>query len=89
MKKIKYLTVLTLPLFSFIAIHQQSALSFFPLIYAFGIIPFFELFIRPDKTNLSEEEEKSFLKNPLFDVMVYLAGAVHLGFFAYFFIRGA
>jgi len=88
MKALKYLTVLTLPIISLISIHQQGWLTFLPLLYAFGFIPFLELFMRPDTSNLSKEEEASFVQDKSFDIMIYLAGAFHIFFFLYFFLSG-
>jgi alkane 1-monooxygenase len=41
-------------------------------LYAFVAIPFIELFLPTDKTNLTEEEEKVQVKNRFFDWMVYI-----------------
>jgi len=41
-------------------------------IYAFVVIPFFELFLKPDTNNLTVEEEAKELKNKFYDWIVYL-----------------
>lgn len=53
--------------------------TWFLLVYAFAIIPLFELFLPASEVNLSEEEEKKQVKSRLFDWMVYLIVPVQWG----------
>jgi len=46
-------------------------MTFIPLAYAFIFIPGLELLFSPDNSNLSEEIEKKFLANPIFDYILY------------------
>lgn len=47
-------------------------MTFTLMIYAFGVIPFTELFIKPDETNLNEAELELVKKDRLYDWMLYL-----------------
>lgn len=71
-KSLKYLLSLSVPLSVFIAFSLGSLWSFFPLVYAFIIIPVLELFLPADTTNLSSEEEEKYKKSFWFDFLVYI-----------------
>ncbi len=83
-----YLTVLTLPLIGFFSIHMEGWLTFLPLMYAFGFIPLIELFIKPDHSNIPEHEERSYLADRTFDIIIYSAGIFHVFFLIYFLFEG-
>ncbi len=85
MKSLKYLTVLTLPVTVFISFYSHGILTFLPVIYSFLIIPFLELFFRPDARNLSEEEEEIRNKDRVYDFMLYLIVPIQYGFLILFF----
>ena len=51
-----------------------------PVIYSWVFIPFLELFIKPEESNLSEAEEELAKKNKWYDVLLYLV--VPFQFFA-------
>lgn len=88
MKALKYLAVLTLPLISLYSVHTYGWTTFLPLLYAFGFIPFIELFIKPDSSNVSSESEAALVNDRSFDVIVYVCAIFHFGFFIYFFTGG-
>ncbi len=46
-------------------------LSYTTLFIAFGVIPLLELFIQPDDSNASEEEQKKRLDNKAYDFLLY------------------
>ncbi len=81
---LKYLLVLSLPILGAIAMCTQGLTTYLPLIEAFVLIPFLELFVKPNPKNLSEKEEQAFLKNPLFDVMLYLIVPVQFTLLLFF-----
>ena len=76
MSGLKYLSTLSLPLTLIAAFALQGQWVFLPLLYAFGIIPLLELFISPDKSNLSKTEEALIKDDPVYDWMIYLMVAV-------------
>ncbi len=43
-----------------------------PVIWSYIIIPAFELFIKPDNTNLDAAEEEMVKKDPVYDYLLYL-----------------
>jgi hypothetical protein len=57
LKKLKYLSVLSLPICVWISFHSNGILTFLPALYLFGAIPFFELILKVDPQNLSEQEK--------------------------------
>lgn len=83
-----YLTVLTLPLIGLYSIHQDGWITFLPLLYAFGFIPMVELFIKPDAGNIPEQEERAYLQDITYDLVIYLAGLFHICFLVYFLLEG-
>lgn len=56
----------------------------FPLIYAWVIVPLLELFINPDASNLSEAEEELAKRNRLYDYLLYLIVPLQYGALALF-----
>ena len=58
MKKLKYLFVFILPLGVFFAFNRQGWSTFSPIIFTFVLIPFLELFLKPDKENFDQESMK-------------------------------
>lgn len=64
MKKLKYLSVLSLPICVWISFHETGILTFLPAIIYFGAIPFFELIIPSSAENLSEQEKNWLVRTP-------------------------
>jgi alkane 1-monooxygenase len=52
--------------------HSHGWVVFLPIMIAFGIIPLFELFLKPDSKNLNEAEEAVAKKDRLYDLFLYL-----------------
>ena len=71
MKDLKYLFAFTIPLTVFLSIYYKGPFSFTTLVYAYGVIPMFELIF---KTKSYEEKRvvSSNLKNVFFDSLLYL-----------------
>lgn len=84
LKSLKYLFVLVLPVLSWYSFTAQGWHTFFPFIYIFIGIPFFELFLKPNAGNFEKNEEKSALDNVLYDVQVYLTVPIQLFTLVYF-----
>ncbi len=87
MRPLRYLPVITLPLLTYISLTGTGWITFLPLIEAFVLIPFLELFVPPDPSNVSEEQEAKLLASPFFDWMIYLLVPVHL-FLLWIFLGG-
>lgn len=68
----KYLWVYTTPGVVLFSLLSQNWLSFTSLLVLFGVIPLTELFLSGSVKNLSPEEEKRALKNPLYNWILYL-----------------
>lgn len=80
MSKLKYLNVLIIPILTYVSFTSYGLLTFAPIIYSFALIPFLELFIKADRTNLSETEEELRKENPIYDWQVYLMVPVQCAF---------
>lgn len=72
MRALKYLLALVLPISVSISFTQSGALTFLPLLIAFGAIPFVELFIKADPSNLNEAQAEIVGKDRLYDFVLYL-----------------
>ncbi len=81
---LQYLSVLTLPLTVVLAFSLRGIWSFLPLVYAFGLIPLFELLVRPQATNLDAAEEALARQDPWYDWVIYLMVPVQVFFVGYF-----
>ena len=72
-KSFKYLTPFVLYVLALIAFKGNGIECWYPLLYTFFIIPFMELFIKADPTNLDEVEEALAKKNKAYDFVLYAA----------------
>jgi alkane 1-monooxygenase len=72
-KSFKYLTPFVLYVLALIAFKGSGIICWYPLLYTFFLIPFMELFIKADTTNLDEVEEALVKKNKSYDFVLYLA----------------
>jgi len=66
------LPVILLPTFVFTSIYWGGYASFYPILVAFGLIPFIELFFKGYTDNLSAEEEQAARKKRSYDLMLYV-----------------
>ena len=71
MKDLKYLFAFTIPLTVFLSIYLKDIFSFTTLVYAYGVIPLFELIFKP-KSYEEKRVVSSDLKNLFFDSLLYL-----------------
>ena len=83
-KKLKYLSVLSLPICVWISFHSSGILTFLPALYLFIAIPFFELILKVDKSNLSEQEKVLAANDSFYSILLYLMLPVQFGFLVYF-----
>ena len=84
MRKLKYLSVLSLPVCVWISFQSTGILTFLPALYLFGVIPFFELILRVDSQNLSEQEKVLVTNDSFYSVLLYLMLPIQFGFLVYF-----
>ena len=68
----KYLLAYSIPIISMLGIHYQGVLSYSGVLFAFVLIPLFEIILPTNEDNYSEEEMKNRLKNRFFDFLLYL-----------------
>ena len=72
-KSFKYLTPFVLYVLTLTAFNGNGLLCWLPLLYTFFLIPFAELFIKADPSNLDEVEEALAKKNKAYDFILYAA----------------
>lgn len=80
----KYLAAFLLPTTVVIAFNAHGFWTFFPLVFAFGIIPIAEFALGTDSYNLSDTEKELAAKNPLYDTIIYGTVVFHLGAMFYY-----
>lgn len=68
----KYVVALVIPLHTIWGFYAGGWFLFFPLFLAFLIIPFLELLIPPDPSNLNTLQSELERKNPMYDGFLYL-----------------
>ena len=71
LRALKYLTVFTAVTTGIISITQHGWLTFATPLYAFFLVPLFELFVPVDEKNLSAAEEEMIKNDPIYDLLVY------------------
>ena len=72
-KSFKYLTPFVLYILTLSAFNGNGLICWLPLMYTFFLIPFIELFIKSDPSNLDEVEEALAKKNKSYDFILYAA----------------
>ena len=78
MKKLKYLFVFILPLGVFFAFNRQGWSTFSPIIFTFVLIPFLELFLKPDKENFDQETMLKEKNGRFYDWILYLSVPIQI-----------
>ena len=73
-----------LPAITFAALWCPKSLCFASVTYAFGVIPFLEIIIRPNAANHDKEDEPALLSNPVYNWMLYLMVPVQCGLLGLF-----
>lgn len=72
MAAFKYLTPIIIYAGALLSFTLKGWLCFIPMILTWIIIPIIELLLKPDKRNLSPEEEETAKKNYLYDYILYM-----------------
>ena len=88
MKDLKYLSAYIVPLFCIIGITYRETWLFLTPFIIFIIVPLVELWMPSLKSNLTEEEKESKIKNSFFDVLLWLNvpiifGTLFYGLYSY------
>jgi alkane 1-monooxygenase len=85
LRALKYLLPLIIYIGAIRSFHTQGIVVWFPLMFAWIVIPLLELFIKSDPDNMDEAEEELAKKDKFYDLILYLI--VPLQFIAlYFFL---
>ena len=71
MKDLKYLSAYSIPIVAILGIALKGAWLYATPIYAFVIIPIFEILLPQDDSNLSQGERDNKLKKRVFDWLLY------------------
>jgi len=85
MRPLKYLSILILPIVVYISFTSKGLLTHLPAIVFFFLLPLLELLIKPNKENLTKEEEKTEKENKIYTYILYGTLPVQLGFLGFFF----
>lgn len=85
MKALKYFSILILPLVVYISFTNKGWLTHLPAFVFFGLVPFLEFFIKPNKNNFSKEEEKIEKENKFYTYLLYLTLPIQFVFLILFF----
>lgn len=86
LRALKYFFPLILYVGSIRSFHSHGIIVWFPLIFAWIVIPLLELFIKSDPENMGEAEEELAKRDKTYDIILYLI--VPLQFIAlYFFLK--
>ncbi|MEO6252281.1 MAG: alkane 1-monooxygenase [Ferruginibacter sp.] len=68
----KYLSPLLVYVLAWLAFTSSGWITWIPMLYAWVMMPLIELFIQPDKKNLSAAEEELVKKDRLYDYLLYI-----------------
>ncbi len=81
---IKYLFTLILPSLVMGSFYLKDYWVWIPVLYAFGLVPFIELWMKPDKGNLTKAEEAILKEDRIYDYIVYAMVPLQYGILIYF-----
>ncbi len=81
---LKYLTIFLLPIAVAISFTSKGLLAYMPILFSFVLIPFIELFIKPDASNLSDAELEMIREDRLYDYILYALVPILYAFLIWF-----
>lgn len=84
MRKLKYVGILIVPLAAFISFNSTGILTYLPLIIAFVFVPLFELFLKPDNSNLTKLQTDILKNDSFFSILLYAIVPIQLFLLFYF-----
>lgn len=73
MRPFVYLVPFIFYILALLSFQYNGFYAWIPALYAFVFIPLFELLIKPNRRNLEKVEEELAVKNPIYDIILYLA----------------
>ena len=85
MKALKYLSILILPVVTYISFTSYGWLTFLSPIVFYGFVPFLEFLIKPNKENFTKVEEKIEKENKIYTYILYLTIPIQIIFLFFFF----
>ncbi|MDA9339495.1 alkane 1-monooxygenase [Polaribacter sp.] len=85
MKPFKYLSILILPFVVCVSFLSKGWITHLPAIVFFGLVPFMELFFKPNKENFTKEDEKIAKENESYTYILYATLPIQLFFLGFFF----
>lgn len=71
-RALKYLMAFSLPATAVLSFQSEGWMTYFTVLYAFGLIPFLEVVLPPDARNLAKAEEELIKDDPIYDWLLYL-----------------
>ena len=83
MKDLKYLMSYSIALMAFIGISLGGFYNYLAVVYTFIFIPILETIVKKSDKKYTEEERKSRLLDPFFDLLLYLNIPIVFGIFFY------
>ena len=81
---LKYLIAYTVPLAGLISLQHNGLWSWTAVLYAFGLIPIVELFVKKSEENLSSSDEENKKSNVFFDLLLYFNIPIIFSLLVYF-----
>jgi alkane 1-monooxygenase len=84
MKKLKYLTILLLPITVAVSFTNEGWLVHLPVIVFFVLIPILELLFPSDNKNLEEKEKLLAEKDPFYNLLLYLMVPLQVAYLFWF-----
>jgi alkane 1-monooxygenase len=72
LKSIKYLNPIIVYALAYVSFTYTGIFTWLPVLYAFAFVPFVELFIQPNGTNMSAAEEEIAKQNKWYDYLLYI-----------------
>ncbi len=86
LRAFKYASPFIVFLFAYLSFSGKGWITFLPVIWAYAIIPFAELFIRPNETNMEAAEEELAKSDRVYDYILYMVPLLLYASLAYFLI---
>lgn len=83
-RELKYTLGLIIPIVVFVSLAFDGMWSWFALIFAFGFIPFMELFLPQSEENFTKEEESVVKHKKIFDWLLYINVPFQYALLVYF-----
>lgn len=82
--RLKYLAVFSIPVAVYFSFTNEGWMAFIPILYAFGVVPFLEFALPPQRENDSEELQTAKANDKWFDFLLILVVPIHYAFGVWF-----